>query len=135
MLLNAQSDQREKKMKEIKFRDVQKNKRTGVITFNYYSLEELFSEDSWQGKLPYSVEITEQYIGLKDRNEKEYFIGDKGRFENGDTFILKMEDWLEVYCDWIGDPECEDQVRDLYRIGHAEIIGNIHEGEKDEDRN
>jgi hypothetical protein len=68
-----------------------------------------------------------QYVGLKDKNEKEYYVGDIGRFDNGDTFILRMEDHLEVYVDWIGDPECEDQARDLYRIESAEIIGNDYE--------
>src|SRR5688572_1680056 len=68
-----------------------------------------------------------QYIGLKDKNEKKFFIGDIAQFDNGDKFQLKMEDHLEVFVDWIGDPEIEDQARDLSRIENATIIGNIYE--------
>lgn len=68
-----------------------------------------------------------QYTGLLDKNNKEYYIGDIGRFDNGDTFHLSLEEWLEVVIVWIGDPECEDQARDLYRIENAKIIGNIYE--------
>jgi len=68
-----------------------------------------------------------QYTGLTDSNGKEYYIGDIAEFDNGDRFVLRMEDWLEVFADWVGDPECEDQTRDLYRISNAKIIGNIHE--------
>ena len=67
------------------------------------------------------------FIGIEDTNNKKYYIGDIGQFDNGDTFVIRMEDWLEVYVDWIGDAECEDQARDLYRIGGAKIIGNIYE--------
>ena len=72
-------------------------------------------------------DILMQYIGLEDSTGTSYFIGDIGEFENGDRFVLKMEDWLEVYVEWIGDPCCEDQARDLERIRSAEIIGNIYQ--------
>lgn len=68
-----------------------------------------------------------QFIRIKDSNGIEYYIGDIAEFTNGDRFTLNMEDCLEVYVDWIGDVECEDQARDLYRISEAEIIGNIHQ--------
>jgi hypothetical protein len=71
--------------------------------------------------------ILEQYIGIADSQGKQYFVGDIGEFDNGDRFVLKMEDYLEVYVDWIGDPECEDQARDLFRIERARIIGNTNE--------
>ena len=67
-----------------------------------------------------------RFIGLKDDKDVEYFIGDIAEFNNGDRFTLKMEDYLEVYVDWIGDVECEDQARDLYRISQAVIIGNVY---------
>ena len=72
------------------------------------------------------VNVIEYGIGVNDSNEKEYYVGDKGLFPNGDTFIIKMEDWLEVYIDWVGEAQCEDQACDLPRISDAVIIGNIH---------
>jgi hypothetical protein len=74
----------------------------------------------------YGCEL-EQFIGLTDNHGKEYYAGDKGRFDNGDTFVLRMEECLRVFPEWIGEPECEDQTRDLYRITRAEIVGNIHD--------
>ena len=70
--------------------------------------------------------VLEQFTGLKDKNEKEFYIGDIGEFDNGDRFVLKLEWFLEISADWIGEPECEDQTRDLYRIENAKIIGDIH---------
>jgi hypothetical protein len=67
------------------------------------------------------------FIGLQDNHDVDFYVGDIGEFTNGDRFIVKIEDWLEVYIDWIGEPEFEDQARDLYRIGNAKIIGNIHQ--------
>jgi hypothetical protein len=69
----------------------------------------------------------EQFIGFKDKGGVNFCVGDIGEFSNGDRFIVSLEDWLEIYIDWIGEPECEDQARDLYRIGNATIIGNIHQ--------
>jgi len=68
-----------------------------------------------------------QFAGLADNNGKDYYIGDIGQFDNGDKFYLAMENWLEVWAQWIGNPECEDQARDLYRISNSKIIGNIHQ--------
>jgi hypothetical protein len=68
-----------------------------------------------------------QFTGLQDNNNVDFYVGDIGEFPNGDRFIVAMEDWLEVSIQWIGEPECEDQARDLYRISKASIIGNIHE--------
>jgi hypothetical protein len=68
-----------------------------------------------------------QFTGLQDNNNVDFYFGDIGEFPNGDRFIVAMEDWLEVSIQWIGEPECEDQARDLYRISKASIIGNIHE--------
>jgi len=94
--------------------------------FDYFKAGEIY----FQSDPNQEFDELEQFVGVSDKNGKDYFIGDKGRFDNGDTFVLKMEDnCLQVYVDWIGDPECEDQARDLYRISKAEIVGNIHEGE------
>lgn len=72
------------------------------------------------------VELT-QYTGLKDVNGKEIFEGDVCRFPNDDKFIARIERWLECYGEWIGEPECDDQLRDFYRAEKSTIIGNIYE--------
>ena len=69
----------------------------------------------------------EQFTGLHDKNKDEWYFNDIGKFDNGDKFIIKCKDYLYPYIEWIGDPECEDQVRDFYRIENAKKIGNIHE--------
>jgi hypothetical protein len=72
-------------------------------------------------------ETVGQFTGLQDKNCVDFYVGDVGEFTNGDRFIVKIESWLEIYIDWIGEPECEDQARDLYRISKATIIGTIHQ--------
>ena len=71
--------------------------------------------------------IIEQCTGLKDTGGDLFFDCDIGEFPNGDRFVVRCEDWIEFYVDWIGDPECDDQARDFYRIRNAIIIGNIHD--------
>jgi len=68
-----------------------------------------------------------QSIMLKDVNDQDFYIGDIGEFENGDRFIIDIEDYLKIFVRWIGDPDCEDQARDLYRISRSIIIGNIYD--------
>lgn len=119
-------------MEKLQFRG--KNDHTGEWVYGFFvhhdNYPQIWKIDNMEkGSFPVSIdyETIGQNIGIKDKKDKNYFIGDIAKFDNGDTFVLKMEDYLEVYCEWIGDYECEDQVRDLYRISNAEIIGNIHE--------
>jgi hypothetical protein len=68
-----------------------------------------------------------QYIGLKDKTGRKFYKDDIGEFDNGNRFFIDCEEWLEFFVSWIGEPECEDQARDLYRIEESKIIGNRHE--------
>jgi len=73
--------------------------------------------------------IFEQYLNLKDDSNpsREIYEGDIMEFDNGDKFYIIKEYWIEYSVFWIGNPECEDQARDLYRIERAKIIGNIQQ--------
>ena len=68
-----------------------------------------------------------QFTGLQDKSCVDIYKGDVIQFDNGDSFYIDMESWLECFCTPVGDVKCEDQVRDLYRISKASIIGNIYE--------
>lgn len=125
--------------REIKFRAWDKIRKEMYNWDNYYGPfigfdGKLYETEEGAGPNPLTyMALSEeslvlmQYTGLLDRNDKKYYIGDIGEFDNGDRFVLGMEDWLEVCVIWIGEPECEDQARDLYRISKAKIIGNEFE--------
>jgi hypothetical protein len=66
------------------------------------------------------------FTGLKDRNNKDMYLHDICQFDNGDTFVIRSEEYIRFYGEWIGEVECEDQLRDWYRASNAEIIGNIY---------
>ena len=112
-------------MRDIKFRAWGKEEKRMIIDAH-------LDEDEWQPSYSFENFMDEkyyvlmQYTGLKDKNGVEIYISDIGQFDNGDRFVLRMEDYLEFFIDWIGDTECEDQARDLYRISKAKIIGNVH---------
>jgi hypothetical protein len=114
--------------REIKFRGKNKFTKKWVYGFYVKDLDEHYIYNQFEdGAWSYHAIIPEtlgQFINLKDSTESDYYIGDIAEFPNDDRFVLKFEDHLEVVADWIGDVECEDQTRDLYRIEDAEIIGN-----------
>lgn len=68
-----------------------------------------------------------QFTGLQDANNTDIYVGDICIFDNGDTFIVRIERWLQCYGEWIGEPECEDQLRDFYRVEKSIVMGNIHQ--------
>lgn len=106
-------------MKEIKFRTIDNEDNT----FFFFDLA-----DAVTGKVNLFPDMDfEQFIGLHDKDKKEWYVGDIGEFDNGDRFIIKMEDYLNVHIQWIGNAECEDQARDLYCIERARCIGNKHQ--------
>ena len=106
-------------MREIKFRA-------------WYALESKWVTygTSLHGTVDYlqlDKETEGEYTGMKGEDGVDIYTGDIGEFSNGDRFIVCIEDWMEIYIKWIGVPECEDQARDLYRIGRSLVIGNIHQ--------
>lgn len=73
-----------------------------------------------------------QFVGILDNKHTEEFPAgeelyhhDICEFDNGDKFVIKCEDHLEYYVEWIGEPECEDQARDFYRVSTSIKIGNV----------
>lgn len=109
---------------ELKFRAWNTDYKTPM--YEYFELKDaLKTNKAWH---LHDKEI-EQWTGLKDANNVDIYIGDILKFDNGDTFTVCTEDYMEIYADWNEEPECEDQVRDLYRIKRACIIGNIRGSE------
>ena len=82
----------------------------------YY--DSFFRQDHWISMLSTQIE---------DINGKEIFEYDIGEFPNGDRFVVRSEEWIAFYVDWIGDPNMEDQARDFERISRSKIIGNMYE--------
>jgi len=121
-------------MREIKFRAVIPEHN---IKGHQFTLEALYREKPLFKMRVFVIpwlkagNTPDRYTGLNDINDVAIFEGDILQFNNGDKFAVACEGWLEFYDNWIGEPECDDQVRDFYRIARAEIIGNIHEKGKD----
>ena len=123
-------------MREIKFRAMTLNGNWVEGLLSHTELKSVAGGDtgyfiSNQSGMPFAYHVRPeticQFINLTDKNDIEWYVGDIGEFDNGDRFILRMEEWLEVFVEWIGEPECEDQARDLCRISSATRTGNIHD--------
>ena len=118
-------------MREIKFR-VWDNKRNFMdyepqITIDMGYINNIGVVDCNGDFRPYKDEIIMQYIGLKDKNDKEIYEGDIVNITPyGDkSSVYKMEiKYSEEYADYSISyklEECWFEIKDL------EVIGNIYE--------
>lgn len=81
--------------------------------------------------------VTDQYdvliplfvLGINDNENTPIYEGDIMEFGNGDRCVIhKVDNEWCIEC--IGSCECDDQWRDLYRLGNAKIIGNEYENKE-----
>ena len=63
-------------MEDVKFRYVNKDKKTGKFTLEYWTIQELDAEDSWQGELPYKTVAINLSAGVVDKSGKEIYEDD-----------------------------------------------------------
>jgi len=113
-------------MRELKFRQPLWDEHNKFIEFHYWGfvngsfIEPIFSPES---TLKEAREQSQQFTGLKDKNGKEIYEGDKLR-----STATKVANPSIKICEWEGigfDPF----VADCEHSGdgwHWEIVGNIH---------
>ncbi len=121
-------------MKELKFRAWDGKKIIeDAIPASETSIIEFYDRYEWQ---EVDVEAVEQYTGLKDKNDKEIFIGDIVSEHNGDIVGEIIQKPSGEYCiAWIGIYAGSSVLYE--ELSMCEVVGNIHENANllGEDRN
>lgn len=122
----------------IKFRAWDKDsKRYGeVVGIEYNESREIDGIWVWYNiheryePIPGANVIVEQYTGLKDKNGKEIYEGDRIKIEGSDT-VYTVEYgrgvWVARFGDESGDNICLFHYVQKDMVLYAEVIGNIHE--------
>ena len=106
----------------------------------YCDLIKMDEDDRWYGYI-YSCAVylstkdivLEQYTGLKDKNGKEIYEGDRIKIEGSDT-VYTVEYgrgvWVARFGDESGDNLCLFHYVQKDMVLYAEVIGNVHENKE-----
>jgi uncharacterized phage protein (TIGR01671 family) len=116
-------------MRELKFRYVKKYKDGSGFKIDYQTLDEIESEDSWQGPVNYVLVSRDQYICLRDANKREIYDGDIVKawiYGDEKPQILEVHYEAGGFCINYVDADYDTVFVGCF-AGTIEVIGNIHE--------